>query len=97
MEGGGEGGCSAWMRAKMYFFFSSLLYLRFELLVVGWITNPGIVEHVFPFFFPPFRFFHLPLSNRSPVCACTCVSARVHAGAYADVGGRAGVRVFAWT
>lgn len=41
--GGGETGCSAWMRAKMYFFFFSLfLYLPFERTVVGWITNPGL-------------------------------------------------------
>lgn len=43
--GGGETGCSAWMRAKMYFFvffFLLSLYLPFERAVVGWITNPEL-------------------------------------------------------
>lgn len=43
---GGETGCSAWMRAKMYFFvfffFLLSLYLPFERTVVGWITNPEL-------------------------------------------------------
>lgn len=46
-------------------FFFPLLYLPFELLVVGWITNPGIVEHVFPFFSLLFVFFSFNSSSFS--------------------------------